>query len=165
MTTPPRLPVTIGSVSSISTEVKIMQQILSQVHQGLARVFLVGLLIQLYLAGAPLFGVGLSFVQHRMLGAALALIAILFPILALVGRLGRQLISLSLLLVLLTVVQGILPSLRGSIPWLASLHTINALALMGVSATISRYGRSAAVPVSGLAAPAGAPHSPAPQID
>lgn len=125
-----------------------MQRIIAQIHQGLARVFLAGLLIEFYLAGAAIFGVGLSFEPHRMLGTGLAILAILFPILALIGRLGRKLIGFSLVLVLLTIVQVALPSLRGNVPWIAALHPVNALALMGISAMLRRNGRAAVLSVN-----------------
>jgi hypothetical protein len=121
-----------------------MQRLISQIHPWLARIFLVGLLLQLYLAGAPMFGAA-SFEPHRMLGGALIVLAILFPLLALVGRLGRQLVGFSLLLVVLIFVQGMLPSLRGTVSWIAALHAVNALALMGVSARIARLGRAQAL--------------------
>jgi hypothetical protein len=121
-----------------------VQRISWQLHQWAARVFLAGLLLQFYLASAPLFGAG-SFQPHRMLGAALTAIVFLFPVLALAGRLGRQLVGLSILLAVLTIVQMMLPSLRGSAPWLAALHPVNALALMGVSARLARSGRAAAL--------------------
>ena len=125
-----------------------MQRIIAQIHQGLARVFLAGLLIEFYLAGAAIFGVGLSFGPHRMLGTGLAILAILFPVLALIGRLGRKLIGFSLLLVLLTIVQMALPSLRGNVPWIAALHPVNALALMGISAMLRRNDRAAVLSVN-----------------
>ena len=125
-----------------------MQRIISQIHQGLARVFLAGLLIEFYLAGAAIFGVGLSFEPHRMLGTGLAILAILFPILALIGRLGRKLIGFSLVLVFLTIVQVVLPSLRGNVPWIAALHPVNALALMGISAMLRRNDRAAVLSVN-----------------
>lgn len=118
-----------------------MQRSISQMHYWLTRVFLVGLLIQLYLAGAPMFGVT-SFQPHRMLGVGLTVLAFLFPVLALVGRLGRQRLGLSILLVVLFLVQGTLPMLRGTVSWIAALHAVNALALMGVSAALGRQGRA-----------------------
>jgi hypothetical protein len=124
-----------------------VQQTISQIHQWLARVFLVGLLLQFYLASAPIFGAG-SFQPHRMLGAALTAIAFLFPLLALAGRLGRQRIGLSILLVVLAIVQMMLPSLRGAAPWIAALHPVNALVLMGISARMRRIGRAAAQPAN-----------------
>lgn len=120
-----------------------MQRTIARIHPILARIFLAGLLLQFYLAGVPLFGAG-SFQPHRMLGDALAVLSILFPILALVGRLGRKSVGLSILLVVLIIVQIMLPSLRGSVSWVAALHPVNALALMGVSAMIRRSGRAEA---------------------
>jgi hypothetical protein len=124
-----------------------MQRIISQIHQWLARIFLAGLLLQFYLAGSALFGVE-SFEPHRMLGYALTMLVILFPVLALVGRLGRQVIGLSMLLVFLTIVQVMLPSLRGNASWIAALHPVNALALMGISARLGRNGRAKALQVN-----------------
>jgi hypothetical protein len=76
------------------------------------------------------------------------MLAILFPVLALAGRLGRRLIGLSMLLVVLTTVQMLLPSLRGGAPWIAALHPVNALVLMGMSAAIGRNGRAKALHVN-----------------
>ena len=121
-----------------------MQRVIAQVHRGLARLFLAGVLLEFYLAGTAMFGAG-SFAPHRMLGSALAILAILLPTLALAGHLGRQLIGLSLLLVVLTIVQVVLPSLRDNISWIAALHPVNAVALMGIGAAIGRNGRAAAL--------------------
>ena len=123
-----------------------MQRTISQIHQWLARIFLAGLLLQFYLASTAIFGAG-SFQPHRILGAALTMIVFLFPVLALAGRLGRQRIVLSILLVVLTIVQMMLPSLRGAAPWIAALHPVNALVLMGISARMGRNGRAEALQV------------------
>ena len=98
-----------------------MQRTISQIHQAVAWLFLMGLLLQFYLAGAPMFGVT-SFQPHRMLGGALMMLAIIIPMFALLGRMDRRLIALSCLLLLLTIVQWMLPSLRGSLSWMAALH-------------------------------------------
>jgi hypothetical protein len=118
-----------------------MRRILLRIHQGLAWVVLVGLLLQFYFVGMALFG-GTSFEFHRTLGYLLAVPVILLLVLALAGRLGRLLIGLSALLLLLTIVQIMLPSLRGDASWIAALHPVNALALLGISAAIGRYGRA-----------------------
>ncbi len=122
-----------------------MQRIILQIHQWVVRIFLAGLLLQFYLAGASIFGVGLSFEPHRKLGYALTIVVMLLPVLALVGRLGRKLIGFSILLVFLTIVQAVLPALRGAVPWIAALHPVNALALMGTSAMIRRYSQAEAL--------------------
>jgi len=125
-----------------------MQRIVAQSHQWLARIFLAGLLIEFYLIGAAIFGAGVSVGPHRMLGTALVVVALLFPVLALIGRLGRKLIGFSLLLLFLTIIQVVLPSLRVNVPWIAALHPVNALALMGVSALLRRNGRTTVQPVT-----------------
>jgi hypothetical protein len=53
-----------------------------------------------------------------------------------------------MLLVFLTIVQIMLPSLRGNASWIAALHPVNALALMGLSAMIRRNGRAEAARVN-----------------
>ena len=118
-----------------------MQRVISQTHQWMARIFLAALLLQFYLASTALFGAS-SFQPHRMLGFGLGVLALLFPLLALAGRLGRQLIGLSVLLLILSIVQVMLPSLRGDVPWIAALHPVNALALMAISARMGRNGRA-----------------------
>lgn len=117
-------------------------QTIAQIHQWLARAFLAGLLVQFYLASTPIFGAG-SFQAHRMLGAALTISVFLLLVLALAGRLERQRIWLSILLVVLTIVQAMLPSLRGVSPLIAALHPVNALVLMGMSARLGRIARAA----------------------
>jgi hypothetical protein len=124
-----------------------MQRIIAQIHPILARIFLAGLLLQFYLAGAPMFGIA-SFQPHRILGSLLAISAILLLVLSLAGRLGEQKLRLSILLVFLVIVQVMLPALRGSASWIAALHSVNALALVGVSIRIGRSGRSEAQQVN-----------------
>jgi hypothetical protein len=124
-----------------------MRRNISQIHQWLAQLFLAGLLVQFYLAGAPLFGVT-SFQAHRMLGGGLMMLAVVIPILGLMGRMERRLVVLSSLLLLLTIVQVMLPSLRGSVSWLAALHSVNALALIGISLRIGRAGRAEVLQMS-----------------
>jgi hypothetical protein len=117
-----------------------MRRILLRIHQGLAWVILVGLLLQFYSVRMALFAAA-SFEFHRTLGYFLAVPVILLLVLALAGRLGRFLIGLSALLVVLTILQAALPSLRASVPMLAALHPVNAVALLGVSAVIVRQAR------------------------
>jgi hypothetical protein len=124
-----------------------MQRIIAQIHPKLAWLFLAGLFVQVYLAGAPMFGVT-SFQPHRMLGGILIMLAILLPVLALVGGLPRQLIVLSMVLGFLAIIQAMLPALRGTASWIAALHSVNALALVGLSIRIGRASRTVALPVS-----------------
>jgi Family of unknown function (DUF6220) len=99
---------------------------------------------KMYAAGMALFG-ATSFEFHRTWGNLLAIPILLLLVLALAGRLGRRLIGLSALLVVLTVVQVMLPSLRSSVPLVAALHVLNVLALLVVSTVIARQGRAEAL--------------------
>jgi uncharacterized membrane protein len=117
-----------------------MQRTIAQMHRGLVLIFLAALLVQFYLAGAPIFGVT-SYAPHRVLGSAILVAAILLPVLALIGRLGRQQIQLSSVLLVLSIIQAFLPSLRGTVSWIAALHAVNALAIVGVSFRLRRQGR------------------------
>jgi Family of unknown function (DUF6220) len=118
-----------------------MRPIVSRLHRGLAWVAIAGFAVQFYLVGAALFGV-MTFQLHRSVGYLLVLVVALLLILALTGMLGRRVIGLSVLLLVLVAVQALLPSLRPSMPWLAALHPVNALALIGVAAAIGRGPRT-----------------------
>lgn len=114
-----------------------MQLTLSQIHRALAWIVLAGLVLQFYLAGIALFGAG-TFESHRMLGGLLTVPVLLLVGLGLAGRLGRRLIGLSSLLLLLTIVQATLPGLRDSASWIAALHPVVGLSLLGISSAIAR---------------------------
>jgi len=118
-----------------------MRQAVARLHRGVAWLTMAGWLAELYLIGAALFGVT-TIEMHRMLGYGLAGLVLLLLALALAGRLGRRAIGLSALLLLFTIVQGILPSLRGMVPWAAALHSVNALTLMGLTSAIGKAPRA-----------------------
>ena len=109
----------------------------ARAQQGLARLVLAGLVLEVYLVGAALFGVS-TFEAHRALGGALAVAILLLLVLTLVARSGRRVLGLAALLAALAVVQVLLPSLRTGLPWVAALHAVGALALLGVTAAIAR---------------------------
>lgn len=110
---------------------------MSQLHRGLAWLTLGGLVVQFYLAGAAAFG-ATSFAPHIAWGYLLGLPILVLPLLALVGALGRRRIGLSLALLALYTVQLGLAYTRSSQPYVAALHALNALALLGVTAQLTR---------------------------
>jgi hypothetical protein len=114
-----------------------MQPVISRLHRGLAWLILVGLAAEVYLVGTRLFGVT-TLQPHRSLGYALGIAILLLLILTLVADRRRRIVQLATLLVALTIVQVVLPSLATSLPWVAALHAITTMALMGVTAAIAR---------------------------
>ncbi|MFS8531421.1 DUF6220 domain-containing protein [Sphaerobacter thermophilus] len=114
-----------------------MQMALARAHQIVAWFTVVGILLQIYLAGGGSFG-AVSYDLHRAWGNLLGLPILVLPILALAGRIGRRGIGLTMLLLGLYIVQMALPSLRVGLPYIAAFHVLNATALVGVAAATGR---------------------------
>jgi FtsH-binding integral membrane protein len=133
-----------------------MRSVVTRIFQGLAWLVLAGLVLEFYLAGAAVFG-ATTFQPHRALGVILAAAILLLLVLALVARPGRHVVGLTTLLVVLTIVQVVLPSLatrlHPSLPGVAALHVVNAAVLLAVTGAIVRApGRKAPAGDEGKAA-------------
>lgn len=114
------------------------------VHAGAAWLFALGVLVQGYLAGQalPELGGGGDFEAHRSIGfTVMGILALVVLVAALVGRLPRVQVGLSVVLFVLYVVQTSLPGLAGSSPALAALHPANAMLLLGVAVAIGLRAR------------------------
>jgi hypothetical protein len=105
-------------------------------HRICVVAFLVGLVIQFLLAGLGVFGAE-SFGAHRILGDVLILIALTILLTGLVGRMGRAIVRPSALLTGLTIVQVLLILAEDSMPALAALHVVNALAIVLVAQLVA----------------------------
>lgn len=119
-----------------------MRKVISMIHGGLAWVILAAVIAQFFFAGLGIFRAS-SFQAHRTTGSLIMLASLLLLVLALAGWLGKVRIGLSALLLVLTIVQSLLvrgPSL------VAALHPVNALLIMGVTATLARLGRESGAP-------------------
>jgi Family of unknown function (DUF6220) len=106
-----------------------------QAYLGLGILFNVGVVVQFFLAGLGIFGAE-SFAAHRDLGNVLHLATVLLLILALVGRIGRRDVLLTLGLVVLVTVQIALPETRDDAPGIAAFHPVLALAILGLMANL-----------------------------
>ena len=115
-----------------------------RILQGSAWVVVGGLLLQVYLAGAALFGVT-SFQPHRALGDALGVAILLLLVVALLARPGRRIVGLAAVLTALAIVQVVLPSLRSALPFVAALHAVNAVFLVALAIRIAGATRAVAV--------------------
>ena len=109
------------------------------VHIGAAWLFVGGVVVQAFLAGAALTELGGSgdFSAHRSLGySVMGLLALSVLLMALVGRLPRRQVGLSVALLVLYFVQTALPNARGSAPLIAALHPANAMLLLALGSLI-----------------------------
>ncbi len=118
------------------------------IHIAAAWLFAAGVLLQGYLAGQALRELGGNgdFEAHRSIGYSLmGILALVVLVAALVGRMPRRHVGLSVLLFVLYVVQTSLPAARDSSPAIAALHPVNAMVLLGVAIAIAVRGRRIAI--------------------
>jgi hypothetical protein len=102
-------------------------EIARKVYVGLAWLFLLDVAIQFLLAGLGVLG-GESLEAHRENGfIVMHLIPIVMFVASLVGRMGRTVILLTVLLFVLVFIQPIFADPELDPMWLRSLHVLNAL--------------------------------------
>jgi hypothetical protein len=103
---------------------------------AVAWIFVVMVVVQVFLAGIGLFGSG-DMGAHVEFGYLVVMMPILVLIAAAVARAGR-LAWISVGLVVLGIVQSILPWFRDTVPFVAALHPVNALALFWLGLFVAR---------------------------
>ena len=97
---------------------------------GVALVYMLGVVVQFFLAGLAVFGVR-SYDAHRGLGYVLGLISLVLLALAIGAKMPRSLTALSTVLVALNAMQIVL--IQIDIAEVNALHLVNALAIAFVA--------------------------------
>lgn len=115
---------------------------MARAHRTVGWGFVGLVVLQFFLAGIGVFGAA-SFDAHAINGTLLLVLALVLVLLALAGRLGGGVIAISVLLFVLTGVQGALPGLRDGAAVIAALHPLNALALLVLGHAVA-HGRTLA---------------------
>lgn len=111
---------------------------------GVAWLFLVCVVVQVFLAGLGVF-VGLEkFELHREFGYLFGWLTLVLLTIAIAARLGRRWIGLAALLLVLFAFQSVFVALREAVPAAAALHPVNALAIFGVALHTATRSRSLA---------------------
>ena len=103
---------------------------------GLVWLYLAGILVQTFLAGVAIFTPERDFDLHRYLGYLLHLAPIGLLIVAVVARVGREMIIWTVALLIVQGIQPLLPMLRAEMPWAAALHPVLALAVFWLGVTL-----------------------------
>lgn len=107
-------------------------------YVALVWLFLIGLVVQVFLAGLGMFSAdSRDFGIHIQLGWILHLIPVLILIAAAVGRVGRPTILWVAALVMTTLVQPFLPGLRDTAVVLAALHPVNAMVMFAITVRLA----------------------------
>jgi hypothetical protein len=107
------------------------------VHAVVAAVFVAAILVQVFLAGAALLQLGGNgdFRTHMDFGYTwVGLASLAVVITAVVAKVGRRRILLSVLMLILYIVQTLLPAAKTSMPAVAALHPVNAMLLFAIAA-------------------------------
>ena len=110
--------------------------VLYRLHVAAVLVFVVAIVIQVFLAGAAIANLGGSgnFDTHREFGfTAVGIVALAVLVTALLARLPRREVGISLGLFALYFIQTLLPGLKSVSPVFGALHPVNALFLFGLS--------------------------------
>jgi Family of unknown function (DUF6220) len=100
----------------------------------LARLFTIGVVLQVFLVGLGFFEDLDYWDDHKSLGQSLGIIPVLLIVAAFIGRLPQRLIGMSVVLLVLWIVQIRLPDIDNG--YIAALHPVNAFLLFGLSAQI-----------------------------
>jgi hypothetical protein len=107
----------------------------------LAWLFVLAVAIQFLLAGLGVLG-GESIEAHRQWGfIVLHLLPILMLIAAIVGRMGRTVLALTVLLFLLVFLQPLFAAPELDPHWLRSLHVLNALFIFALGYRLAQRGQ------------------------
>ncbi|MBA2266254.1 MAG: hypothetical protein H0W17_07680 [Chloroflexi bacterium] len=114
-------------------------QIWRYLFLAVAVLFVVGVVVQVFLAGVGLFGAG-DMAGHVDFGYLLSVVPLLPLLLAWPARAGRRTVTLCAALLVATQVQTFLPLLRDDAPLVAALHPVNALLVFGLGLMVARRG-------------------------
>ena len=113
-----------------------------KVFAVLAWSFVVAVAIQFLLAGLGILG-GESLEPHRQWGfVALHLIPVVMLIAAIVGRMGRTVIGMTIGVFVLVFLQPLFAAPDLEPQWLRSLHVLNALLIAGLGYDLARRASS-----------------------
>jgi hypothetical protein len=104
---------------------------------ALATAFVVGVIVQVFLAGVGLFGAG-SMSLHMEFGWSLPVLPLAILAVAWPARADRRSVLAAAGLLVLVIVQVSLPGLRTAAPVLAAFHPVNALLVFGVALVVAR---------------------------
>ena len=114
---------------------------------GLAYLFIAAVVLQVFLAGIGVFGnwhagADSNLDPHRALGNILMLVALVLFILAVVGRMGRTIWGLSLLLTVIVVLQSVWVNIDSR--WVEAIHPTMAIVIFALGHFLAQQSRNRA---------------------
>ena len=114
------------------------QRIARPIHLVVAWLLVIGLVVQVFLAGMGVFAGPSSFTTHRDFGYALTLLPAVLLVTALVGRFGRWQAIATAVMFGQFILQSILVLQRDSTPAIAALHPVNGFLILLIAIWLAR---------------------------
>jgi uncharacterized protein DUF6220 len=136
---------------------------LAALHAVAASLLVVGLVLQVFLAGLGVFSDPASFTTHRDTGYMLELWTLVVLVTAAIARAGRAQIGIAALLFLLFLLQSVFVGVRDTAPAIAALHPVNGFLILLLSIVLAR--RAWAIARTSRALPEASSPSTAPSAE
>lgn len=108
------------------------------IYFGAAAIYLVGAVVQFFLAGLGVFGAS-SYDAHRAFGLILVLVTLVLLVLSIVGRMPRTTIILTVALLGLNVLQMVLANT--DVGEIAALHPVNGVVIVFLAYELTQRSR------------------------
>lgn len=103
-----------------------------------AWLFVACLVVQVFLAGLGVFAGAKNFATHTEFSHIFGWLTLILIALAIIGRMGRRKIWLSVLVFVLFFLQGLFVALRDSAPAVAALHPVNGFLILWISILLAQ---------------------------
>jgi len=116
----------------------LARRIARPIHVVVAWLFVIGLLVQVFLAGMGVFDGPSAFVTHRDTGYALTAVPVVLLITAFVGRFGRWHVFAAVVMFGQFILQSLLVFQRDSVPAIAALHPVNGFLIVLIASWLAR---------------------------
>jgi uncharacterized protein DUF6220 len=104
-----------------------------------AGAFVVGCLLQVFLAGLGVFDNPATFLTHANFGYLLGYVTLAILILALIAREPRRIVGLAILLLVQFTLQSVFVAVRVDYPQVAALHPVNGFLILIVGILVARW--------------------------
>lgn len=107
-------------------------------HLVVAWAFVVGVVVQVFLAGLGVFDSPATFRVHAGWGFMLEILPLILLVFAAVGKLGRRQVLYAAALLGMFMLQSVFVGLRADLPMIAALHPLNGFAILLVGIAMAR---------------------------
>jgi len=114
------------------------RRIARPIHVVVAWLFVVGLLVQVFLAGMGVFDTFANFATHRDFGYALTVVPVVLIVTSLVGGFGRMEAIAAAVMFGQFILQSVLVFQGDSVPAIAALHPVNGFLILLIAVWLAR---------------------------